>query len=623
MKKLVYFLLVTSLLATEDLELDFLNSLDEVSEIATKTKLNIDDTPSFVTVLQSDKLQKLGVNNIFEALDLVPGVQLKKELTGVPVVVFRGVTQKGEVKLMIDGVTINNSYRGSIYHFLDLPIEIVSRIEIVRGAGSILYGSGAISGVINIITKSSDKLTKNFVFSSIGVSKNIGTLISTNIDDFKISLDAYYQKDDKTIFVGSNASGQTGDSDRHLKDYSVGINISDGYFSFLGRVKKSNMGLAYGFFPVLDINKDRFDIQNNSMFTQLSYKNSLNKDNKINILTGYNNYEQKVESEHPSSAIIDTNYKEKTYFSEISLVSTFLENNELVIGARYESSKTLESKWFLNSAYYKPISNPSLQREIYSIYLNNNYAISSDFDTSIGFRYDNYSDFEDSYSPSVGLVYRLNNQLKLKALYSHAFRAPSWIELTSNSNLKAENADSLETGIIFKYNQNNILRMNFYASSINDMIVKDAVTRKYEQDFKNEFVGAELEYIYLLNNQAEVNFFTSYIKATDNNGNTLADVANILASTSLLYRTDSGFIFGSLLKYISSSKRSDDDNRNDMDNSFILNQTVSYSFKKFTTSLIVKDLFDSGRYYALPKNEYESDFDDDGRTVMLKASLEF
>ena len=192
--------LYSLLLSNEDLALedDFLQSLDEVSEIATKTKLNIDDSPSFVTVLHSDKLLKLGVNDVFEALGLVPGVQLKREKSGVPVVVFRGVSQKGEVKLMVDGVTINNSYRGSIYHYLDFPIEMVERIEVIRGAGSVLYGSGAISGVVNVITKSSNKDSKNSVFVSGGEYDNHkgGAIVSTNIGEFNFSLDAYYQKDD-------------------------------------------------------------------------------------------------------------------------------------------------------------------------------------------------------------------------------------------------------------------------------------------------------------------------------------------------------------------------------------------------------------------------------------------
>lgn len=625
MKKLMLIpFLISNILATEEFDIgdDFLSSLDEVSEIATKTKLNIDDTPSFVTVLHSDELQKIGVENIYEALNLVPGVQLKKELTGVPVIIFRGVTQKSEVKLMIDGVTINNSYRGSIYYFLDFPIEMIDRIEIIRGAGSILYGSGAMSGVINIITKSSEQSSKNIIFTSISNEKNnIGALVSTDIGNFKLSLDTYYQKDTKTIFLGTNKTTQTGDTDRHLNDYSAGINISDEHFTFLGRVKKSNIGTAYGFSGMLDTTKNKFNLQNNSVFTQISYKNNLNKENKITLLSGLHNYEQIGSVKHPSLGIIDTNYKEKSYYSEVNLFSTSLTNNEILVGARYESAKTIKSEWDSKKIPY--ISDPSLDRKIYSLYLNDNYSISSDIDLSAGFRYDHYSDFGNSYAPNIGLVYRITEKVKFKTLYSNAFRAPSWIELTSNSKLKAESSNSLETGFIYKQNQNNILRVNFYTTKINDMITKNPTTKKYVQNSTNDFLGSELEYIYSPNNQMEINLFTSYIKATDDNGNDLANIANILTSSSLVYELESGFTFGSLIKYISSSKRAIDDTRNNMDNSITLDQTISYSYKNFSTSLIIKDIFDSNRYYALEKNDYNIDFNDGGRVIALKASLEF
>ena len=615
------------LLANDDLllEADFLQSLDEVSEIATKTKLNIDDVPSFVTVLHSSKLKKLGIKNVFEALSLVPGAQLKREASGVPVVIFRGVSQKGEVKLMVDGVTINNSYRGSIYYYLDFPIEMINRIEVIRGAGSVLYGSNAISGVINVITNISQKDSKNKVFVSKGTFNNhkTGAIISTNIDDIKISADAYSQKSDKTILIKANPSGQSGESDRHLKDYSVGINISDEHLSLLGRIKKSDIGNAYGILGVLDIDKNRYNNINRSIFVELSYKNSLNKNNKIIVLAGYNNYRQTVVAAHPNTATIDADYKEESYFSEINLISTSLADNELLIGIKFESAKTLQSEWRIDTTQTTPISDPDLSREISSIYLNDIYSATTDFDISAGLRYDHYSDFGDSYAPRLGLVYRYNEQVKIKALYSHAFRAPSWVELTSNSDLEAEKSDSIEAGIIFKQSQQNILRVNFYANKIRDLIIKDTIRKKYVQDAENDFLGSELEYIYSPNNQTELNFLASFVDAKDKNDNDLADVANILFSTSLTYELSSGFTFGSLLKYVSSSKRSTTDTRDDMHESVIFDQTISYSYKDFTASLALKDLFDARTYYALPQNNYAKDFDDGGRIFILDASLEF
>lgn len=598
------------LIANEELSFDanFLQSLDEVSEIATKTKLNIDDSPSFVTVLHSKKLKKLGVTNVLEALGQVPGVQIKREASGVPVVVFRGVLQKGEVKLMVDGVTINNSYRGSIYPYLDFPIEIIKRIEIIRGAGSVLYGSGAISGVINIITNSSQTDSKNTLFISGGTydSYKGGALVSKQIGDFKLTLDGYYQKNDKFV----------DDTDRHLKDYSVGINLSDKYFSFLTRVKKSDIGNAYGVLGVSDKYENTNENINNELFMQLAYKNKFNKENSINILAGYSRYGQDVESEHPSLGVIEARYEEESYYTQVDFISTFLQNNELLIGAKFESAKTLDSAWSTGPAY---VSDPDSKRDTTSLYINDKYSASSSLDISVGLRYDNYSDSGDSVSPNLGLVYRVNEQIRLKALYSHAFRAPSWVELTSNPDLTAESSDSLEAGIVFKQNQRNTLRINFYASQIKDMITKVGT---YIQESKNEFYGSEFEYVYVPNNKTELNLIASYIDAKDENGDDLPDISNILASASLTYELDSGLIFGSLLKYISTSKRSDTDSREDMSDSIIFDQAISYIYKNFTASLIVKDLFDKGVYYSLPE-PYLNDFNNGGRTILISAALEF
>ena len=611
MKHILTFLIIISVLFSDEtlnIEDDFLQSLDEVSEIASKSKLNIDDTPSFVTVLSAKKLQKLGVTNVFEALGLVPGVQLKRELSGVPIVSFRGVMQKGEVKLMMDGVTINNAYRGSIYYYLDFPIELIQRIEVIRGAGSVLYGSGAISGVVNIITKSSQKDVVNAIFTSAGTYNDylIGTVLSTKLDDVKLSLDAYYHSNDKMI-----------ENDQHLKDYSLGLNISDERFALLARVKKSDIGNAYGLFGQYDTTRDAYYNENLSYLAQVSYKNSLSRNNKLSILAGYNKYGQNIEALHSALGTISSNYEEESYFSQLDVISQSLNDNELLIGARFESDKTLKA------TLYTP-SSPNSSRDTISIYLNDKYSLTQKLDITAGLRYDDYSDFGDSFSPTLGIVYRATDRVRLKALYSHAYRAPSWIELTVNPDFKAETSDSVEAGIIFKQNHHNTLRINSYMIQIKDLITQPE--RAYVQNSENNFYGTELEYIYIPNNQIEFNVFASYIKAEDKDGTALANVANTLASTSLTYESKAGITFGSLLKYVSCSKReSTDAIRDDMPSGVIFNETVSYAYKAFSANLIIKDLFDKGTYYALPlkSNANLTDFDEEGRSILLKVSMAF
>ncbi len=616
MKNILLLLLTASLLLSNEelsFEDDFLQSLEDVSEIATKSKLNIDDAPSFVTVLHSDKLQKLGIDNVFEALAQVPGVQLKREASGVPVVLFRGVSQKGEVKLMVDGVTINNTYRGSIYHYLDFPIEMVERIEVIRGAGSVLYGSGAISGVINIITKSACSEDKNGVFVSGGSNEYYkgGAIVSSRIGDVKIAADAYYQENQKMIET----------TDRHLTDYSVGLKISDEHFALLARIKKSDIGNAYGViappFKVADRSKNNFYNINDSMFLETSYQNSVSKNNKLKVLAGYSNYAQKIEANHAAAGTIELTYKEYSYYAQADLISHSLANNELLIGTKFESSDTLESKISLGA----DISDPNFSRNIASLYLNDLYKVTSNFDISAGLRYDNYSDFGDAFSPNLALVYRVTQEWRIKALYDQAFRAPSWVELTSNTNLEAEKSNSIEAGVIYKKSQNSVVRLNVYKTRIDNLITKSSGA--YVQTDYADFMGTEFEYIFTPNNNLELNFFASYVQAKDKDGEDLADVANVLATASGVYELDFGVSLGGLFKYVGSSKRSSDDTRESAPTSIIVDGTLSYSFREITASLIIKDLFNKGTYYALPTTATNNDFYDGGRTALVKASWEF
>jgi len=621
-------LLSTTLLLANDeilLEDDFLQSLDEVTHIATKTKLNIDDSPAFVTVLTSQKLQKLGIRDIYEALSLVPGVKLHKESSGVPVVVFRGATQKGEVKLMVDGVTINNSYRGSIYHYLDFPIELINRIEIIRGSAGVLYGSNAVSGIINIITHSSKKEKINKIFTSTGSysTHKGGAIVSTNISDFKLSLDSYYQRSDKAIASGADKAGIEGDADHRFKDYSFGMTLQNDNFNFLARFKKSDYGTANGLFNYLDNNKNEFNNINKSVFTQLSYKTNLSENNKINLSTGFSSYKQIIDTSLSTTKTLNSKNKEYSYNVQAELVSESIKNNELVIGIKFEKSKAEYSSLILNETVeLTPLIDPKSQRKVSSLYFNNTYSGIDSFRFSLGLRFDDYSDFGDVYSPSFGMVYSLNNKIKLKTTYAHSFRAPSWIEFTKNNSLEAEDSDTLEVGLVYKKNISNTFRLNLYSMRIDNMIVKDSV-QGYAQSDTSKFNGVELEYTFIPSYNSELNLVASYIDAKDSDNNEIANVANFISSASFIYEFDNCVTLGSVAKYLSKTSREIDDTRDKMADSFLFDQTVSYSHKEFTFSATVKDLFNNGTKYISPKDTYKDDLADSGRTFFINASWEF
>ncbi len=618
------FILMLSLIcafvsANEDLKIEeeFLEGIEEISEIATKTKLNIDDSPSLVTVLRHEKLRKLGINNVYEALGYVPGVQLKREASGVPVVVFRGVSQKGEVKLMIDGVTINNSYRGSIYYYLNFPIELVERIEVIRGAGSVLYGSGAISGEINIITKIADEERSNDLFLSAGKYDTYsgGAVLTTDVGGMTLSLDAYYHDSQKILDA----------TDRHLKDYSAGMKLKSEYIELLARLKKSDQGNAYGILGNPDRDKERYFNQNESIFTQLSFKRSLGEKERVETIVGFNRYTQDIQSSLDMKSVVLpalSAYREDAYYAQADFYSKRIDSNELLLGVRVERSKAKRSKLEIGGRVLPPVANADSKRDTISAYINDQYSLSSAFDISAGFRFDDYSDFGNAASPTVGAIYRINKNFRLKMLYAKAYRAPSWVELTSNPSLQAETSDSFEGALIYKNHTNSTFRLNVYKTRIDDLITRNS-ERKYVQTDYADFFGGELEYIFIPTDDLEVNLFGSYVDAEDQNGDDLAGIAEILAAASVVYDFDFGLSWGSLVKYVSNMKRDEADTREDVPDSVVLDQTFSYKLKDLTLFFIIKDLFDKGVYYALPSSKKYGDFYDGGRSFYFKFEWEF
>ncbi len=135
---------------------NIMNILDLETEIATKRKTNADYVPGIVTVLQGDHLEALGATDVHSALRYVPGANLVANNYGRKGVTVRGIGGafgSSNLKLMLNGHAVNGNFAVAAPHLMNLPIEQVARIEVIRGPGSILYGEYAFSGVINVVTR--------------------------------------------------------------------------------------------------------------------------------------------------------------------------------------------------------------------------------------------------------------------------------------------------------------------------------------------------------------------------------------------------------------------------------------------------------------------------------------
>lgn len=128
-------------------------TLDPVVVTATRTEVPLEQAASSVTIIDSNTMEEKHLTTASEALRAVPGLDIDK--TGGPGGNVSARLRGGNTNhtlVLIDGVEINEATSGQ-FDFADLTTENIDRIEVVRGPQSTLYGSNAIGGVINIITK--------------------------------------------------------------------------------------------------------------------------------------------------------------------------------------------------------------------------------------------------------------------------------------------------------------------------------------------------------------------------------------------------------------------------------------------------------------------------------------
>ncbi len=176
---------------SEEEELEALLALlDEETEIATQTRLNADYVPGVVTVLRGEDVAALGARHVLDALALVPGIEALRDDIGNATLRVRGIDyfeNSGQVKVLVNGLSYARETAGQNGSVMLMPIELVDRIEVIRGPGSEVYGDFAFAGLVNILTKEDRSLA--FAQGGGGGLRSAGVNLSHESgEDFRINL---------------------------------------------------------------------------------------------------------------------------------------------------------------------------------------------------------------------------------------------------------------------------------------------------------------------------------------------------------------------------------------------------------------------------------------------------
>ncbi len=645
-----------------DLFMDLQQDMQRYSDLATDTKQNVDYMPYVISTLNNKELVELGVPNLREAVKLIPGVDLNIGMIGTRTPIFRGSNPyaSGQSKLVIDGIVVNNQIFGTYNQFLDMPIDLIHRIEVVRGPDSMLPHVNGFAGSIHVITKANrddGQSTDDTVFALAGSDKLVGAgmIKSTNLAGGHFSSDFYYQKHDLQLPVGDDRipfPPTSGTSDHSLKNYQIGLNYQLGGLVIKGRISKNDSGVRYGqSFTLTEDGSDYLNITNNIL--ELKYTRKLSDTVGLELALDYFNEAREIQNKvmpdgsifaapsiPPQSLPVGRYFlgeaAEHSFNQRLQFNMNISESHKLSIGLLSIQSRITDNNAAFSDDDLQTFTRFDMfskdKRNTSKFFIEDTFHFNDKTTAQFGAKLSKYNDVDNQSALRLALVYRYDDANIFKTMFSQAYRQPSWREqylnapalFKPNLTLEAEQVDAFELAYIRHLSHHNFFKLNTFLLKNSDQIDSQNASQTSINGGKNDLYGFELEYETGIFSNDNLHLNYSYIDGENVSG-ALANTAQNLATAYYLYHVNTQWHYSGLLKYTGDKGRTQLDTRDDVAAYTLLDLTASYQHNKKSIkfSLSVSNVFDKTYYLPSPNNTFTGDFEQVGRTWLFRLSKEF
>lgn len=605
-----------------NLPIEELLQVSITTTIATGTKKTIAEAPAIASVITAAEIQAMGARNFEEALETIPGVHV--EYSGfnmAPKYLIRGfnTSNNAEVLVLINGVPVTSAVRGDRnIHGGVLPISMISKIEVVRGPGSALYGSEAMSGVINVVTKSADEIKETTVGIRAGSfnSREGWVLTGFTHEDFKFSMMANYsQTDGDKGIITQDAATPFGTSlapgpvNRFGRGQDIYLDVEQGHWRFQGGYRSVSKGSGAGTTDALDP-IGRYSVYRETL--NLTYHNNKIEEDwdftsKIDFLHSQQESDSIGVMLFPPGTNLGTaggpfingmigkpEYQESALHFETIGVYTGFESHILRLGVGVKTQRLYqvrESKNFDpnfgNIGSMTDVSGTNLawlpsktRNNLYS-YVQDEWDFRKSWNLTTGVRYDTFSKFGSVVNPRAAVVWQTTPQLTSKLMFGKSFRSPNFVELYSqnnpaiigNPNLKPETNSVSE--IAFSYEVSKSLNLGFnlfhYQARNIISIVKGHVANAANEDGN----GLELESQFKVSSNLYLTGNYSYLKTRDLATDTKAPLyPTQQAYLREEYQFATNWNFNMQAKYVGSQPRAFGDTRPELKRSTTLDLII-------------------------------------------------
>lgn len=467
---------------------------------ATRTPSNVDTLGSTVSLITAKDIDRKQYVSLDEVLMSVPGLNVVQSGgKGAQTSVFLRGTNSEHVLVLIDGVEMNDpSTPSGAFDFSNFLVEGIESIEVVRGSQSVLYGSDAIGGVIQIRTKKGQGDLNFRVKAGVGTqsTRRESAVLSGEKNNFNYSVAiGRLDTDGESIAAKKKLAPGSITEDDNYENIVFSTRLGwKGFDSleadFTARYIETEADIDGGFDFSGNTAEDA-DATNDSEQLYLGFElKGLYADGVWQpILTASRSdieRQNKDERQSPFGTLVDTSFDgQKTKFALQNNLFLF-ENQIITIGFEHESEE-MNSKGFSDFGGFIINQLTKADRDTKSTYIQDQIEVNDQLFITVGARYDDTDDFGSELTYRTTASYNATENTRLHAAYGTGFKAPSLFQLfgftpnnfgsaySGNPNLDAETSDSWEIGI----------DQLFFASDIKTSItyfetkVEDLITTQY------------------------------------------------------------------------------------------------------------------------------------------------
>ncbi|MGI5865557.1 MAG: TonB-dependent receptor plug domain-containing protein [Myxococcales bacterium] len=460
---------------------------EDVVTLATRQAQSVSVAPAIATGVPEDQMRALGLRTLLDVLKTVPGFETSRDVQGFHRVAARGMRDDSALLILYDGHRLNSPYDAKA--LLNLPTANFERVEVIRGPGSALYGTGAFLGVVNVVSKRREGLEAAVSGGSFGsAAAHLSAGLRLGESDWFIFGDADYTRTDgyRKPIVSDSLSTKMESAGLKDEEAIVGLTNDAGQLINVGaEIRRSPAGGAQTKLSARFLHEDRaalvglFDVlgrESNLLWSvilaDLSHEQPLGSSGALTVRGFFDQqmvdrlfqvaprgYQLAADVSAPVGLFERTRYTAMTYGGELGLDLSIAQSHRLSLGlsgAFQDLPKyTYQVNWEQEEVFAdlrEPTGFTARQsmrelnrRLVAGAFVQDVWRVHETLSLTLGLRADvtqlpktsesggevliQGTRMVPSLNPRLGLVWSPGEGWNFKLLYGRAFRAPTMQEL--------------------------------------------------------------------------------------------------------------------------------------------------------------------------------------------------